>query len=194
MRAMDHPSLRGQRFLVLGEVHGLPLTLDYPRANLRGSLSLTQLLVSVEVFADADVASRAVFAGEAIEQTGVPLAAVAVAVTRLLIECFFDAARNRVSILHDGIAEELRIHGRGERARRKLIVIGGHRFSGSGLRHAHVFRRRGSRVFRQERERQREAAKCCTAQQFSASKHGCPRGTLRFLVYSTAADSEIPLY
>src|SRR6266850_4689251 len=177
MRAMDHPSLRGQRFLVFGKVHGLPLTLDYPRANLRGSLSLTQLVVSVEVFADANVASRAVFAGEAIEQAAMPLAAVAMAVARLLIECFFDAARNRVSILHNGIAEELRIHGRGERARRNLLVKRRHGTIGPGLRHAHAFRRTGSRAFRQECEPHREAAKCCTAQQFSASEHGCSHGT-----------------
>src|SRR6267378_8171355 len=121
MRTTAHPSLRGQQFLVFGEVHGLPFTLDDRCANLRGDLSLAQLLVSVEIFADADVASRAVFAGEAIEEAAVPLAAVAVAVTRLLVERFFDSRRNRVSILHQGIAEELRIHGGGECAGRSLM-------------------------------------------------------------------------
>src|SRR6266849_9042386 len=100
MRAAAHASLCGQRFLVFGEVHGLPLTVGNPGANLRGGLSPAQLLVSVEVFADADVASRAVFAGEAIEQAAVPLAAVAVAVTRLLIESLFDSRCNGVGILH----------------------------------------------------------------------------------------------
>src|SRR6266446_7184095 len=120
MRAAARGSLCGQRFLVFGEVHGLPLTLDNPSANLRGGPSFAQLLVSVEVFADADVASRAVFAGEAIKQAAVSLAAVAVAVTRLLVESFFDSRRNRVSILHEGIAEEVRIHSRGAGAGRKI--------------------------------------------------------------------------
>src|SRR6266436_517599 len=173
MRAAARGSLCGQRFLVFGEVHGLPLTLDNPSANLRGGPSFAQLLVSVEVFADADVASRAVFAGEAIKQAAVSLAAVAVAVTRLLVESFFDSRRNGVGILHNEAGEELRIHGRGERAGRNLVVIGGHRFRGPGLRRALTRRRTGSCPFRQDGERQGKAAKSCAAQQSSASKHGC---------------------
>src|SRR6267378_941487 len=192
-----HASLRGQRFLVFGEVHGLPFTLDDRCANLRGDLSLAQLLVSVEIFADADVASRAVFAGEAIEQAAVPLAAVAVAVTRLLVESFFDSRCNRVSILHNEAGEELRIHGRRESAGRNLIVISRHRFSGPGLRRALTCRRTGSCLFRQDCKRQGQAAKSCTAQQSSASKHGClpvvhESQTLRFLVYFTVTECEFP--
>src|SRR6267142_2552058 len=197
MRATAHASFRGQRFLVFGEVRGLPLTLDNPCANLRGGLSLAQLFVSVEIFADADVASRAVFAGKAIEQAAMPLAAVAVAVTRLLVESFFDSRRNRVSILHEGIAEEVRIQSRGERGGRSLIVISGHRFSGPGLRPALTCQRTGSRPFRQDCERQGKAAKGCTAQQSSASKHGClpvAHGSqiLRFLVYFTVVECKFP--
>src|SRR5712664_2148973 len=169
MRAAAHASLCGQRFLVSSEVHGLPLTLNNPTANLRGGPSLAQLLVSVEVFADADVASRAVFAGEAIEQAAVPLAAVAVAVTRLLIESFFDSRCNCVGILHNEAGEELRIHDRGERAGRNLVVISGHRFRDPGLRRALTRRRTGSCLFRQDCERQGKAAKSCAAQQSSAS-------------------------
>src|SRR5229473_5255695 len=177
MRATAYASFRGQRFLVFGEVHGLPLTLDNPGANLRGGLPFAQLLVSVEILADADVASRAVFAGKAIEQAAMPLAAVAVAVTRLLVESFFDSRRNRVSILHEGIAEEVRIQSRGERGGRSLIVISGHRFSGPGLRRALTCRRTGSRPFRQDCEHHRETAKSYDSQQFSLTKHRCPRGT-----------------
>src|SRR6267378_1726931 len=170
-RAAAYRSLRGQRFLVFGEIHGLPLTLDDRSANLRGGLSLAQLLVSVEVFADADVASGAVLAREAIEQAAVSLAAVAMAVAWLLVEGFLDSRRNRVGILHHRIAEELRIHGRGKRPRRTLRVKCRHGLFGPGLRHAHAFRRTRSRAFGQKYERQRETRKSCTAQQFSASKH-----------------------
>jgi len=37
------------------------------------------------------------------------LAAVAVAVTGLLVESFFDFCRHRVSILHDGVSEKFGI-------------------------------------------------------------------------------------
>src|SRR5712664_4015238 len=190
MRATAHASFRGQRFLVFGEVHGLPIASDDVRTNLRGGLPFAQLLVGVEIFADADVASCAVFVGKAIEQAAMPLAVVAVAVTRLLVKSFLDSRCCRVSILHEGIAEEVRIQSRGERGGRSLIVISGHRFSGPGLRRALTW---------QDCERQGKAAKSCAAQQSSASKHGClpvVHGSriLRFLVYFTVAECEFPPY
>lgn len=140
MFATAYSSLCWQWFLVLGEVHGLPLTLDNPRANLRGSLSLAQLLVSVEIFADANIASRAVFAGEAIQQAAVPLAAIAVAVAWLLVKRLLDSSSNGVGILHAWIGEEFRIHRRRECAGRNLIVKRGDSFIGPGLRHVLAFR------------------------------------------------------
>src|ERR1700674_1429920 len=146
MRAAAPVSLRGQRLLVFGEVHGLPRTLDNPCANLRGGLSLAQLLVSVEILTHANVASGTVFAGEAIEQAAVSQASIAVAVARLLVERFLDSSSNRVGILHAGLGEELRMHGRGKRARGNLIMIRRQRFIAPGLRHAHLFWRTGGRV------------------------------------------------
>ena len=72
--------------LVLGEVHRLPVAFDDACTNLRSGLAFSGLLVAVEILIDADVASRAVFAGEAIEQAAVSLAAVAMAIAGLLVE------------------------------------------------------------------------------------------------------------
>ena len=55
------------------------------RTNLRRRLSLLRLLIGEDGFFLADVALRTVHAGEAIEQTLVPDAPIAVAVARLLI-------------------------------------------------------------------------------------------------------------
>ena len=74
------------------------------------------------------------FADEAVEQAGVTLAAVAVAIARLLIENFFDAGGDGVSVLDDGIAKSVRSHGRGERAGGRFGVKSGHGLDGIGLR------------------------------------------------------------
>jgi len=64
----------GKRSLVFGDVDGLPLALDDAITDLRGRFALVGLLVGVEV-SRTKSGSRPVFAGEAIEQTGVTLAA-----------------------------------------------------------------------------------------------------------------------
>src|SRR5258708_18744212 len=80
----------GQRLLVLSGVHRLPLSLDNARANLRSAFPLVGLLVSVEVFSDAGAAFGAMFAGEAIQQTAVPLAPAPMAIAGFLVQRFLD--------------------------------------------------------------------------------------------------------
>src|SRR6266850_2337032 len=124
----------GQRLLVLSGVHRLPLSLDNARANLRSAFPLLGLLVSVKVFSDAGAAFGAMFAGEAIQQAAVPLAAVAMAIAGLLVQRLLDLCGDRVRILYHGIREEFRVHRRGKRALRGSRMVGGHSFIGCGLR------------------------------------------------------------
>lgn len=95
--------LSGGRTLVFADVHGSPFSLDNSLADLRGSFPLTRLFVSIEIFANTDLAARAVTACEAIEQTGMALAAIAMAIARLLIKHFLDARRDGIGVLHHGI-------------------------------------------------------------------------------------------
>jgi len=88
--------------LVLGEVHRLPVASDDACPNLRGGLAFLRLLVAVEILIDADVASRAVFAGEAIEQAAVSLAAVAMAIAGLLVQRLLDLRGDGVRICTTG--------------------------------------------------------------------------------------------
>src|SRR5258706_1978852 len=122
-----------QRLLVLSGVHRLPLPLDNARANLRSAFPLVGLLVSVKVFSDAGAAFGAMFAGEAIQQTAMPLAAVAMAIAGLLVQRLLDLCGNRVRILYHGIREEFRVHRRGKRALRGSRMVGGHSFIRRGL-------------------------------------------------------------
>src|SRR5258708_13408854 len=123
----------GQRLLVLSGVHRLPLSLDNARANLRSAFPLVGLLVSVKVFSDAGAAFGAMFAGEAIQQTAVPLAAVAMAIAGLLVQRLLDLCGDRVRILYHGIREEFRVHRRGKRALRGSRMVGGPSFLACGL-------------------------------------------------------------
>lgn len=85
--------------MVFANINGLPFAAGDAIADLGGSFSLTGLLVGVEILPDADLATGAVFAGEAVQETGVPLTAIAVAIARLLIEDVFDTAGRSVSVL-----------------------------------------------------------------------------------------------
>ena len=61
-------------------------------------------------------------ADEAIEKTFVALAAVAMAVARLLVQDFFHMGREGVGILNYRIREIIGAHGRGKRASGSFIV------------------------------------------------------------------------
>jgi hypothetical protein len=63
------------------------------------------LLVGIKCLAYADVAAGTVAASKTVEKAPVSLALVAVAVTRLLVENFFDAARDRVSVEDADLSE-----------------------------------------------------------------------------------------
>src|SRR5204863_4489690 len=127
-------SLGRQRLLVFGKVHRLPGAFDDAGPNLRAGLAFAGLFIAVEIFVDANIASRAMFAGEAIEQAGVTLAAVAMAIAGLLIERLLDLGGDGVGILNHEIREKVGVHGRGKRTHRDLRVIGRHRLVGCGLR------------------------------------------------------------
>lgn len=89
------------------DVHRLPFALDDAGANLRGDFSLARLFVAVEILIDARAANGTMLAGEAVEQTGVAMAAVAVAVARLLVERLLDFGGHRVGVLHHWICKEI---------------------------------------------------------------------------------------
>src|ERR1700687_1046187 len=83
---------------VLCQVHVLPIAVDDAFADLGGGFAFAKLFEGVERFAFANVAAGAVAADEAIEQGGVALALVAVAVARLLIESFANARGGGVGV------------------------------------------------------------------------------------------------
>ena len=94
--------------MILLEIDGAPLAVFDAVANLRGRFTLTRLFVRVQSFPDADAAFRRVFAREAIEQASMSLAAIAVAIARLLIQALLDSRGGRVRILHDNVGERVR--------------------------------------------------------------------------------------
>ncbi len=111
--------LLGQRPLVFGEIYPVPLPRNDACANLRGALLLAGLFVSVEVFLDAGAAFGAVLAGEAVQEAGVALAAVAMAKAGLLVERILDFCGDRVRILNEGIMEELGVQAEERRGAQK---------------------------------------------------------------------------
>src|SRR5215470_8126372 len=92
--------------LVFGDVDLLPFALLDALTNLRGSLALLRLLVGVQSFLLADVAAGTVAADEAVQQTAVSAAAIAVTIAGLLVEDFFHAARDDVGIEGELVREE----------------------------------------------------------------------------------------
>ena len=98
------PELRfGRCSLVLGQIHLLPFPALDPSPNLCRRFLLLSLLVCVNPFPNADIANGSVLAREAIEQTSMPNAAIAMAVARLLVEDPLHLGSKGVSILHDGV-------------------------------------------------------------------------------------------
>lgn len=116
---------RGKRLLVVREIHVLPFAADDAFADLRGGLAFVGLLVGIERFADADVAGGAMAADEAVEQAGVALVLVAVAVAGLLVEDAAGATGDEIGVADEGFAKECGAHRRGERAPGEGGVVGG---------------------------------------------------------------------
>ena len=83
----------------------LPFPALNPCSNLRGRFLLLRLFVGIDSFPNADIANGSMLAGEAIEQTPMPDAAIAMAIARLLIENAFHFGRKGVCILYDGVFE-----------------------------------------------------------------------------------------
>ena len=84
--------------------------MDDALADLRGCLALVGLLVRVEIFLLADIAPGAVTADETVKQAAMPLAAVAVAITGLLVKNFFRAAGYDVSVEGLNVREDRGFH------------------------------------------------------------------------------------
>src|ERR1700676_3015246 len=74
-----------RRSLIFADVHGLPFALNNFSADLCGSFSLAGLFVGIQIFTNADPATGAMFADEAIEKAFMALAAIAMAVARFLV-------------------------------------------------------------------------------------------------------------
>src|SRR5260370_10847406 len=80
-------------------------------------ISLVRLLVGVDRFSHAHIAAGAVLAGEAIEQAGVALAAVTMAIAGLLVKDSLHARCEGVRVLYDDVGEQ-----RGTERLRKLSL------------------------------------------------------------------------
>src|SRR5579863_1071430 len=104
------PLLERKRGGVFRSINRLPFALDDSFANLRRRFAFARLLIRVKVFIDADVATRTVLAYKAIQQTPVPLAAVAMAIARLLVEDSLHARCHRVRVHDDWLTKRLRVH------------------------------------------------------------------------------------
>ena len=120
-----------RRRLIFADVHGLPLALNDSVADLCGGFSFAGLFVRIQIFANADPATGAMFADEAIEKAFVALAAVAMAVARLLVKNFFHVGCEGVGVLHYRIRKIIGAHGRGKRASGSFVMERG--YIGSGL-------------------------------------------------------------
>src|SRR6266851_8478850 len=120
-------SVGGKRRLVLCHVHLPPLAVLDARPDLRRGLAFSRLLVRIKTLPDAHIAAGRVFAGKAIEQAAVSLTAVAMAITWLLIEDFFDARRHGVSVLHHHSREQRGTQCCGKRPLGRRGMKRGHR-------------------------------------------------------------------
>src|ERR1700730_1229825 len=92
--------VRDRWSLIFADVHGLPFALNNSGTDLCGSFSLAGLFIRIQIFANADPATGAVFADETIQKAFVALAAVAMAIARFLVQNFFDMSGEGVGILH----------------------------------------------------------------------------------------------
>ncbi len=70
-------------------------------------------LVGIEIFVDAGAASGSVLAGKAIQEALVPLATVAMAIARLLVERLLDFCSDGIGVLHYRVGKQRRIDRRG---------------------------------------------------------------------------------
>jgi hypothetical protein len=99
LKRVERSLVCDRRSLVFADVYGLPLALNDSVADLCGGFSFAGLFVRIQIFANADPASGAMFADEAIEKAFVALAAIAMAVARFLVQNFLHMGREGVGIL-----------------------------------------------------------------------------------------------
>lgn len=113
--------------MVFAEIDGLPLAVEDAVANLPGRFAAPRFFVGIESFLDAGFTARTVTADEAVEQAAMPLAAVAMAVARLLVQNFFHAPGGEVSVRNDFVGIKRWIHSGRKRPARRLRVECGDR-------------------------------------------------------------------
>ena len=124
--------MRGGRSLIFVDVHGLPFALNDSRRGFVREFFLCGFARRNTDLRERRSAAGAMFADETVEKAFVALAAVAMAVARLLVENFFHVGREGVGILDYRIRKIVGAHGGGKRAcgRLRLWNAG---YIGSGL-------------------------------------------------------------
>jgi hypothetical protein len=101
----------------------------------------------------------------------VSLAAVAMAVARLLVKHLLNSCRNGIGVLYHWIAEEFRIHRCRQLALRRSRMIGGHGFLSRGLRQSCRLMQFRSCLLRDHCQPNRQAEKNCTTHKPLPSIH-----------------------
>src|ERR1700730_1598094 len=170
--------------LILGHVYLLPFPAFNARADLRRALALVRLLIRVDRFSHAYTATGTVLAGEAIEQARVALAAVAVAITGLLVEYFLHSRRENISGLYGDVCELRRAERLRKLALRRFVVKRWHGFL-NGLGQVGSHTRFGNR------HTQRRSAQNRAAHDSAFRSHATPLKTRRSRLRSL---SRFPLY
>src|ERR1700740_1060648 len=161
--------------LVFGEIYLLPFAANDTVPDLCGRFALLRLLVRIKRFVDAGAAPRPVAAGEAIKQTAMAVAAVAMAVARFLVQNFLHATRSRVGIENQLVCVDRRRHGRGKFALGRLRVESGHVLAWvlrAMIRARRLLLRLSRGKLREDQPRRGEQEECPDRQEFPRVIHG----------------------
>jgi hypothetical protein len=161
-----------QRRLVLRHIDALPGAVLDAFANLCARFAFARLLVRIKILSLANPTCRGVFAHITIEQAAMALAAVAVAIARLLIKNFLDARRQSVGILRNRLGEERRTQCCRQRSRRHRIVKRRNRFGIRVLRQTSGGPRRS--LLRNQRQCDRHYQQNESAKKFLCFSHVWP--------------------
>ncbi len=179
---------------VFGGIYFLPIAANDALANLRWSFTFAGLLVGIEGFFHADVATGTMAAYEAIEQAAMTLAAVAVAKTRLLIEDFLAAARDGVSVEDADVGEERWLHGGRKRGRRWLRVESRCWLVGiAAMLHARHVLRSGCGELGDDQKSTGGSQQNGCKKKLALNLHGASFSSTLLSLYSTADVGQIPL-
>jgi hypothetical protein len=109
------------------EVHSFPISTDNTFANLAGGPSLSGPFVYVKQFLETSGTTGGVLGGVAVQQTGVAMMAVAIAVAWLLIENCLELVGQAICVAHNRLFKLVWIESRGYRRLGSVLMIGWHR-------------------------------------------------------------------